>query len=170
MGVTSPRLLLWAAVHSQSQGTGLGWSWQRRMFLPCAGGAGLSRAVVPVWQELVHPCEERNRESLWEQQGFIQRLPVALCNGEISWDPQELGEGQVNPQKTSNLSWVILPQHPLLLRFCHCACVVGHLGLLLFLAMCGGQAWRGGKALLAPEKLMVSIPFWFNSLFPLPPV
>lgn len=32
---------------------------------------------MPVWQELLHPCEDRNRESLWEQQGFIH-LPFAV--------------------------------------------------------------------------------------------
>lgn len=126
----------------------LGWSWHRRMLLPRAGGAALSRGVG---QELLHPWEERNRESLWEQQGFIQRHPPALCNGEISWDPQELREPQGNPQEKPHQIFCCAS------HLWHFASVVGRLVLPLFLAMSGGRVWRGGEALLAPGKFMVSI-------------
>lgn len=61
--------------------------------LPCAGGAGLSRGVVPVGHELLHPCEDRNTV------GAAGLHPPALCSGESSWDPQELHEGQANLQE-----------------------------------------------------------------------
>lgn len=111
------------AVGSSSHPVPGHWAWdgagRGRMFLPCAGRASLSRDVVPMWQELVHPCEERNRESLWEQQCFIQRHPPALCNGEISRHPRELDEGQANPQEKlhqihhGGSCHFLLPQHHL---------------------------------------------------------
>lgn len=57
VGVTSPRLLPWAAARSQSWGTGQGWSWHRRMFLPCASGAGLAG----VWCQGGSSCKEKEQ-------------------------------------------------------------------------------------------------------------